>query len=243
MTRAPARTPFSSSNLVRVLSDLALVDAVEPGAGFAEQFAQWLSLNDAITLRATLAAPVTLAQPVGAAMPVVNLGVELSRVQASLVASIKSEAPPNDTLALDQASAYAPYRRYHAACQRDMAQAVRTLRNLVRAVLAKASPSLAKLAALDGAFESILSERESKSFAQLPALLEKRFERLHKLHQRPGALAAQPPGQPALWVASGDWLGQFSQELQAVLLAELDARLQPTQGLIDAFNNETTTPQ
>ena len=35
----------------------------------------------------------------------------------------------------------------------------------------------------------------------------------------------------------GAWLSRFCNELQTVLLAELDVRLQPTVGLIEALHN------
>jgi hypothetical protein len=40
---------------------------------------------------------------------------------------------------------------------------------------------------------------------------------------------------PALWLQAGSWLGRFGNELQTMLLAELDLRLQPTLGLVEAF--------
>jgi hypothetical protein len=45
---------------------------------------------------------------------------------------------------------------------------------------------------------------------------------------------------PALWMQPGGWLAGFRKELQDALLAELDVRLQPTVGLIEAFSNEAT---
>jgi hypothetical protein len=36
----------------------------------------------------------------------------------------------------------------------------------------------------------------------------------------------------------GGWLAAFGQELQEALLAELDARLQPVTGLIEAIRNK-----
>ena len=36
----------------------------------------------------------------------------------------------------------------------------------------------------------------------------------------------------------GAWLARFCHELQTVLLAELDLRLQPTLGLLEAYQKE-----
>jgi hypothetical protein len=48
----------------------------------------------------------------------------------------------------------------------------------------------------------------------------------------------EQPDDPALWMQPGGWLANFCRELQGVLLAELDLRLQPTVGLIEALSNE-----
>jgi hypothetical protein len=107
--------------------------------------------------------------------------------------------------------------------QRDMELIVKKFRVKARARLAEASPALKQLAALDAAFDGILIEREKKLLATLPSLMERRFQHLKTTH-------SQPVG----------WLASFGQALQAVLLAELELRLQPTLGLIEALNDQTT---
>ena len=54
MTRVPTRTHFFSSRLIRILSDLAILEAVEPGAGFSEKLGLWVDYSDAIALSNTL---------------------------------------------------------------------------------------------------------------------------------------------------------------------------------------------
>jgi hypothetical protein len=58
------------------------------------------------------------------------------------------------------------------------------LRARVRERLARTSPKLQKLAALDAAFDAILKEREGKLLGTVPALLEKRFGQLFTAHQQ-----------------------------------------------------------
>jgi hypothetical protein len=139
---------------------------------------------------------------------------------------------------VDDAKAYVPFRRYHQAHQRDMENNVRSLRAKVRDGVAGASPKLRQLAALDSAFDGILCEREAKLLSTIPSLLEKRFNHLRKAH-----LLTQPTDDnPDLWMKPGAWLARFCTELQAVLLAELDLRLQPAVGLLEAFHHEKTNP-
>ena len=98
-------------------------------------------------------------------------------------------------------------------------------------------PALRQLAALDAALDKALCERESKLLSTVPLLLRKRFEHLLKAHQQT-LLDTGHADKPDTWMKQGAWLARFCHELQTVLLAELDVRLQPTVGLIEALHNE-----
>lgn len=231
MPRALTRKNFHSSKLIRVLSELALVEACEPGTAFAEDLAQWLNLDDAITLHAVLAAGAT-PPPRSGASEKMSLTEQFTRLRVGL-ATVDWPVPAT--------ASYEPYRRAYSAHQRDMEASLRPFRLQVREVLARTSPTLAKLAALDAVFDKSLCERERQLFSTLPALLAKRFELLRQAHQpspadTPDALNPLSPETPPAW------LTRFGQEVQAVLLAELDARLEPTLGLIEAYNLEMPQP-
>ena len=249
MTRALTRTNFNSSKLIRVLVDLTHVETVETGSPFAEKLAAWVDFSDAITLCAT---HTSGAQSTQQATPSIASGVlsdELIRVRTSLVQAVtlgystigartRVELPsPKPGMTIDDAVDYEPYRRYHLAHQREMELSVRPLRATARKVLSIASPTLRQLADLDAAFDGILSERESKLFSTIPSLLQKRFGLLIKEHQLAHG-DNQESINPELWIKPGGWLMRFRSELQTVLLAELDARLQPTLGLMEALHNE-----
>ncbi|MES2880056.1 MAG: DUF3348 domain-containing protein [Pseudomonadota bacterium] len=241
MTRALTRTNFHSSRLVRLLSDLTVLVPVEPGMAFAEKFSQWMPLSDAITLRAA-----HNASPAGpaAGTPLAAraaLGEAFTRMRALWEKGITQPDVPAPLLGepLDVRAVYEPYRRYYLAHQRDMELQLRPWRTKVRNELAKASPALRQLAALDAALDGILAARESKLFTTIPALLEKRFAQLHKAHQQ-RLVDTDQTDHPDFWMKPGGWLARFGHELQTVLLAELDLRLQPTQGLLEAFHNEKT---
>jgi hypothetical protein len=146
---------------------------------------------------------------------------------------------PDLLLPLEMPSAFEPYRRYYLAQQRDMELGTRPLRAKARDVLARTSPALKTLATLDAALDDILNDRESKLLANVPVLLEKRFTQLRKEHEH----RLESTGMtdiPAYWMHAGGWLARFRTDLQTVLLAELDLRLQPTVGLIEALNHETS---
>lgn len=257
MTRALPRTHFNSSSLIRFLADRELVNSTEPSQDVGERLGLWLKFTDAITLCAAHnesndgRAGVKSATPAGAR---VAAREDFERIKRGLVNSIATSCTPGagqgrmkwplpkPELPIDLAVSYEPYRRFHLAHQREMELTVRPLRAKVREVLSSVTPTLSKLVALDAAFDGILAERESRLFSMLPGFLQKRFEHLLAEH-RQMLLDHGQADDPTLWMMPGEWLAKFCQEVQTVLLAELDVRLQPTQGLIDALSNGIHTQQ
>lgn len=253
MTRALPRTNFNSSRLIRFLADLSVVDAAEPGHAFAERLGRWLDFTDAIALfavhNAGTAGPQSDKPSGQQSVESVAVGEEFARIRTALVNSITQSCSPTVGqtriklptpvlgVPIEIAAAYEPYRRFYLAHQRDIDLSVRPLRANVRQALSTVSPALKKLADLDAALDEILSDREGKLLAKLPLLLEMRFEQRLKTH-RQMLVDTQQADSPALWMQAGGWLRGFCTELQTVLLAELDLRLQPTVGLIEAFSSE-----
>jgi hypothetical protein len=251
MTRAFPRTSFHSSKLIRCLADLEIVDAADPGNGFAEKLGLWVHFADAIALSAVHnesmsgRPPGMHHEPQSAAQA--PIAAEFNQIQAVLVNSItrscsrglgkthiKLPAPILD-LPLDLRAAYAPYGRFYEAHARDMEMTIQPLRVNVRAALAKASPKLRKLAELDAMFEKILRDRERQLLSKVPALLRKRFNQLFNAHQQK-LVDSRQSDKPAGWTQTGGWLARFCHDMQMLLLAEMELRLQPTMGLIEAFN-------
>jgi hypothetical protein len=227
-----------------------MAEAADQGSEFAEKLGQWVHFADAITLSAVhsdgiASVPVMLPERQSATRTAV--AAEFDRIQALLVNSItqsclpgkgkthiKLPAPPFD-LPLDLKAAYAPYGRFYDAHQRDMEMSIQPLRVNVRAALAKLSPALRKLAELDAMFEKILRDRERQLLAKIPVLLKQRFAQLFNEHQQKLA-DVQQPDKPAGWMQTGGWLARFCHDMQMLLLAEMELRLQPTMGLIEACN-------
>ena len=252
MISALKRTDFHSSRLTRVLADMALVKPAVSGQLFAQQLGQWLGLHDAIRLRAVHTTGVSMASSelACAAGPEIRDAVDRARV--SLMDSIAQRAcPGTDLLDLRPSpikptapgqvpATFEPYRRSYLALQRDMELKIQPLRAQARALLAKDSPALRQLAALDAVLDDALAERESRLLAQVPNLLQTRFEQL-----RAASRQSAVEGQLTDDLAAGamGWLACFGDELRTVLRAELDLRLQPVIGLIEALDNEVTQTQ
>jgi hypothetical protein len=257
MTRMLTRTNFHSSKLIRCLADMAIVDAVDHDKAFSEKLGLWIHFADAITLSAvhndsSIGTPKI--QPVAPCDAYAAAVAEFGRVQALLVNSITNSCslspgkagskislllpkPPLE-LPLDMAATYTPYRRFYEAHQRDMELCIQPLRVRVREALAKSSPKLKKLIDLDTVFENILRDRERLLLAKVPVLLKRRFEQLFKEHQQK-LVDTHQPDNPALWMQAQAWLARFCNDMQMLLLAEAELRLQPTMGLLEAFEQNT----
>ena len=233
------RRNFSSSKLVRLLHDLAQVDVVASGPDVAEGLGLWLNAFDAIGLHSTLQSlkMVAVETLAGAPAPPTGIAEEVQRVRSALVALVKTASEERPASALDTSVTFAPYRQRYLDQQRQMALRIGPLRERVRQVLSAASPPLKQLATIDAALDEMLAGREQQLLASVPALLKRRFEHLRHAHQQLRD-ATQPPDDRAMWRQPSHWPDQFGQELQAVLLAELEVRLEPVTGLTEAFNKE-----
>lgn len=247
MTRVLPRTNFHSSPLIRCLAELDLSIGVEPTSDFAEEMGQWMHFTDAIALASVHEnglAKVAAQSPAQREATGLRLAAEFARIRAFMVNSITKSCSPKGSnspiklpLLLDNDVTYLPYRRFYEAHQRDMELSVEPLRVNLRDALAKTSPRLRKLAELDAVMNKVLRAREAQLLGRVPVLLQKRFLVLQAAHQQQLATSGQTDN-PAAWLHPGGWLAHFCQNLQAVLLAEAELRLQPSAGLLDAFNQQ-----
>lgn len=235
--------------LVRLLANHLVVEAAESQGSWVQQLAQWLDFADAITLHA--------AQHVRAAkspesLPGVEyeaIAEEVARVRTALETSIATscarhfgERPmriptPQRDAPLEVSGVYEPYRRFYVAQQSYMESNVRTLRNHVRQALWRRSEALKQLAVLDEVLGKILMVRERQLLSAVPRVLEDRFRNL--LAACPQTVVnTRQADVTAVSPQCGGWLEKFCEELRGVLLAELDFRLQPAIGLMEALRHE-----
>ncbi|HEX5393210.1 MAG TPA: DUF3348 domain-containing protein [Rhodocyclaceae bacterium] len=261
MKQAPARSTFNSSKLIRSLSALQVAEVAESKQPIAERLGQWLGFNDALALFPILhpgSAAATDAPAVAAAGDSASLRDELTRVRAvltraithtdwtELAAQARIESRPAIADGVAQVTAdFFPYRRHCLALQRTMAMSIEALRGKARDALTGLSPQLKQLAALDAGLEQALALRERDLLGGVPTLLEKRFEQLREAHLQARS-DRQTPDDPAQWILPGGWLSALHADLQGVLLAELELRLQPVTGLVEAhcnYCNEVTKSQ
>ena len=230
MVQVPRRPAFADSALVRLLARWNDVEVRAPAASTAERLSQWLAWTDAIALSTVLNAPVARAKPV-AGTP----DHECDRVRDGLAKTIRGDSlyanadgEATGATAID----FAPYRLRYLARQQAMEAGVGPLRAKLRAALAARSTEMAKLATVDAVMEQALQAREHTLLATVPAMLEKRFKGL-----RQAAMPAPDAEAPETDAAPIAWLPVFHQDIRELLLAELDFRFQPVDGLLEALRS------
>jgi hypothetical protein len=202
----------------------ALNDVHAPASqdDFAQRVTQWFGWTHTFSLSAALSDASGPATEMGAGLRVTAVDAderEYARVRAALAKLVA--APP--VHASDLQADFASYRRRYITCQQAMESQISPLRRRVRATLASATPDLAQLAQLDTVMEQVVGAQERVLLATVPGLLQPRFDRLRRTQDPEQADAPNAP-----------WLNTFRQDMRALLLAELDLRLQPVEGLLAA---------
>lgn len=235
--------PANGSRLTRALADLSVSGAEVSHRHFALRLGQLIDLSDSIRISG-----VHAGQSDGSfesdpdSLEAVK--VEFLQVRKSIVTSIIESFGentgvgrvrfPRPTLEApaDGESGYLPYCKFYAAQQRDMEFKIRQLSARVQEAAAGASAELAQLATLDSVLADTLALHSRKAFAGIAGLLGKRFDQL---------LSSYRHAQEGPQSSAGTWtelLEIFGREMRELLLAEVEARLLPTQGLIEALNFE-----
>ncbi|HEY9224113.1 MAG TPA: DUF3348 domain-containing protein [Variovorax sp.] len=226
MVQVPRRTAFADSALVRLLARWNDAEVRPPAASTAERLSQWLAWTDAIALSTVLNAPAARAKA-AAGTP----DDECARVRDGLARTIREDSL---YASVDETAAgtidFAPYRLRYLARQQAMEAGVGPLRAKLRGALAARSAEMAKLATVDAVMEQALEAREHSLLATVPALLEKRFKRLRQA-ATPAPDASETDAAPLAW------LPVFHQDIRDLLLAELDFRFQPVDGLLEALRS------
>ncbi|MDP1687317.1 DUF3348 family protein [Hydrogenophaga sp.] len=216
------RSNFNRSALVRQLSGWLPAPVEAPRQDLAERLGQWLNVADAIELSSVHQAMPAVARVRRPGVPAAARAAqaELQRVRATLSQAITSPPrEPGDEGTDDTDAGFAPHHQRCLEQQRRMDMSIEALRGHVRKTLSLTSARLAQLAALDAVLEPMLGGREQRLLATVPGFLKARFAQLRQSHP-------------------GGWQPLFEHELQHTLLAELDLRLQPVVGMVEALSQE-----
>jgi hypothetical protein len=227
---------------IRLLARLADVEVTQSNQSLSDRLSQWLDWNQAIALSTALdGKPSRVPDDAAATVGVAN--DDYVRVRSSLVKAIagdlestggtQRQADHDSTMegTANEAVDYTIFRQRYLARQRAMQSATGNLRGRLRDMVARLSVDMARLAEVDAAMELALSPREQRLLAAVPALLGNHFECLRQA----GQAALANPQVPLSAATAGTWLDVFRKDMQSVLLAELDVRFQPVEGLLEVL--------
>lgn len=229
MMDASQRTPATGPIFVRMLARAVEAPDGPTGPVLSQRLGQWIDWTRAVALARALDRPRIA--PLAVDAPHAGFQAETeecARARQRLVEAIgnrdewdfaRSRALAGRTQP-DAGIDPAPFRRRYVTLQNAMQATTGRLRGRLRDQLAQGSADMARLAEVDAVMEGVLSPREHALLAKVPDLLGRRFQQL----------CEQTSG------ASGDARLQiFIKDLQDMLLAELDVRFQPVDGLLAAL--------
>lgn len=254
MTSVSLLDTQQGSRLIRFLSDLGVSEAKISHKHFAEQLGQLIDLSDSFALSDSLRSlkrlPFTDKTDAEQRSEYAEAIKSDFLQQRTLMveAIVKSFTPNIGALALLLPNADAEdninsgksmdaYQRFYAMQQSEMEHRIIKLRGEVREAVSGFSPELNQLAALDTALGDTITVPSRRLFTVIPKLLRQRFNFLHEDHQKTSGNNGDEDSQ--LWLETGGWLDNFYNEMQGLLLAELEVRLQPVLGLIEALEERT----
>jgi hypothetical protein len=246
---------------VQCLTELKVTSDPVPRSHSADRFGQLLSLHDSVNLLEMLEElPDTKFESTGISIETVK--DEFVGAHAALVDFIAKSFVPRagrargklptpeayhshcrftqvyvktrSGVVKNHTAAYEPYRKFYVERQDTLATKINRLRFRIADAISGVSPELAQLASLDKGIGDALFVQSQQIFAAIPNLLGRRFRRLldehwHELPNRPAVSDLEP------WMRSGGWISGFCGEMQEMLLAELEIRLQPVLGLIETL--------
>lgn len=256
-----ALTSLNSTRLVRLLSNINDLDVRTSQAHFAEKFGQMIHFSSAINLLRSLdddsgtgfnSSKLTEKEIRNGFL---NAQAELVRfIAASFVPSsrrLDDQLPNAESLhahceltgvfsakqkgkSKKKVTAFEPFRKFYMSRQSDLEIKVQHLRSEIRDAVSGIAPACAQLARIDEALFESLFDVSLEIFAVIPKLLEKRFSQLFASHRK------EFPENPEVadferWMEPGGWISAFCIEMRELLLAELEVRLQPVVGMIDAL--------
>ncbi|OAE64260.1 hypothetical protein A7J67_26445 [Achromobacter xylosoxidans] len=160
---------------------------------------------------------------------------------------------------------YSSFRQRYLSLQHTMETSVGNLRSRLRGMVAARNGEWTRLAVVDAIMDRALLPKERALLGAIPKLLQVHFDRLRKAEEAalaqvaeqaqaetgaqadaaanaqgdteaPAVDAAQAgTAPPAPAITAGAWLDTFRADMRAVLLAELDVRFQPVEGLLAAL--------
>ncbi len=239
MTQTPSNSAgVSPPRLLQLLAQPGKPVAYDPLPCCGERLGRLFGLTDTLTLDSAIA--FRARQPGMDQGPVINRAIqELATTRRALIRRISRYG---DDVELTDSVDCEPYLNAWLTLQRRVAAASSQLRDNARKAMKVHNQNLGRLAELDSVFDRTMAGYTSQCFAHIPKVLEQRFQALFQTGQIQARQiqARQTPSEPSHepGIAPADWRHRYCEEAQDLLLAELDVRLEPVLGLLEACHKE-----
>jgi hypothetical protein len=225
MTQISPTFSLAQPRLLTLLADMATGAASAPPQHLGQQLGRMIDLPNSVSLSATLAGLSRLVFEPLEEDPV-RARDDFLRVHAAMIGAVlRSLSPERGPSRIrwpepvgEEAVPVEAYGKFYAANQREMEARVRGLQERVRDVLTGARPELAQLVSLESALGNAFQARARRLYAAIPAIVSRHLEQLRDA----GVDAPE---------------ARLRDEVQTLLLAEVEARLLPVQGLIEALDD------
>lgn len=228
MAKPRHRPPLAGPSLIRLLAGFAEDAAPINSPDLSDRLSQWLDWTRAVALSRALEGRLP-SPPEGVRGFDAEVEAECAQLRARLAEAIAQ--PPAPLRAGTAADDFAPHRQRCLSLQRSIQANTGQLRGRLRDMLSHTAGDGPRLAEVDAVLEQTLSPREQALLAKVPALLATHFERLC------APTPAEAAADSAAPTAASDGLPRFQRDMQATLLAELDVRFQPIDGLLAALRS------
>lgn len=214
-----------------MLARLTDVDVASSKSSLSDRLSHWLDWTHAVALSTALDGEHSTEG--GAPGFGDTEEDECARTRSSLALAIAGDRAFTEESDARETGDFTLFRQRYLAMQRKMLATTGHLRGRLRDMLAQKNAPMAQLAAVDAVMERALSPREQMLLASVPGVLGKHFERLREAELK--TLAEAQASESAPTATPGAWLDVFRRDMQSVLLAELDVRFQPVEGLLAAL--------
>lgn len=227
------RVPVAGPTFIRLLARIIEFDGKPCGLAPSQRLGQWIDWIRAVTLSRALDRPLDALSP---SLPRGDDAAdEVAQQRRALEAQIGDRAHWDRAMlqtASDAECSFAEPRKRYSALQHAMQAATGRLRGTLREQLARGTPAQARLAELDAVMELVASPREHRLLASVPDLLAER----HRQLQRQARAGRDTPDLLTQAIPAADaWLQILRKDMQDLLLAELDLRFMPIDGLLAAL--------
>ena len=235
MSQATTPLPGASPRLVRFIAGLGLGPAALSREQYARRLGQLFDLHDSIAIAAVhggLPAAIP-AGPAPAEVTALFLEGRGAILRAAVLAfdpqgRARIRFPCADPQAPPTAAAVEPYLAFYRVQQSEAEHRIRRLQAQVRQAASGRSPQLDERCALDAVVARSMAARARGFFSTIPGLLQIHFEQLQ---------AACTGERADEHESARGWrqaLQQFRRDMQGMLLAEIETRLLPVTGLVEA---------